>query len=68
MLILTRRMGETVRIGEDVSVTIVGIKGNQVRVGIAAPQSVAVHRQEVYERIVAERTDRAPRSNRPARL
>ena len=54
MLILTRRVGETIRIGDDVSVTALGIKGNQVRLGIAAPKSVAVHREEVYERIKAE--------------
>ena len=55
MLILTRRVGESIRIGEDVSVTVLGVKGNQVRLGIAAPRTVAVNRQEVHERIVAER-------------
>ncbi len=55
MLILTRRVGETIRIGEDVSVTVLGVKGNQVRLGIAAPKTVAVHREEIYERIKAER-------------
>jgi carbon storage regulator len=54
MLILTRRVGETIRIGNDVSVTPLAIKGNQVRLGIAAPKNVAVHREEVYERIKAE--------------
>ena len=54
MLILTRRVGETIRIGDDVSVTVLGVKGNQVRVGIAAPPSVAVNRQEIHERIAAE--------------
>jgi carbon storage regulator len=51
MLILTRRVGETVRVGDDVTITILGVKGNQVRVGISAPKSVAVHREEIYERI-----------------
>ena len=51
MLIVTRRMGETVMIGSDVTVTVLSIKGSQVRIGIAAPESVAVHREEVYERL-----------------
>ncbi len=55
MLILTRRLGETVMIGDDVTVTILGVKGNQVRVGINAPKQVAVHREEVYQRIHAEK-------------
>ena len=54
MLILTRRVGETVMIGDDVTITILGVKGNQVRVGINAPKSVAVHREEIYERIKRE--------------
>ena len=54
MLILTRRVGETVMIGEEVSVTILGVKGNQVRVGINAPKNVAVHREEIFERIKSE--------------
>jgi carbon storage regulator len=54
MLILTRRVGETVMIGNDITVTILGVKGNQVRVGINAPKSVAVHREEIYERIKRE--------------
>lgn len=49
MLILTRRVGETVMIGDEVTVTILGVKGNQTRVGINAPKSVAVHREEIYE-------------------
>ena len=51
MLILTRRIGETLRIGEDVSVTVVDIHGHQIRIGIQAPKSVPVHRQEVFDRI-----------------
>ena len=51
MLILTRRVGETVLVGNDVTVTIVGVKGKQIRIGINAPKDVAVHREEIYERI-----------------
>lgn len=51
MLILTRRAGESLMIGEDVSITVLGVKGNQVRIGIDAPKEVAVHREEIYERI-----------------
>lgn len=55
MLILTRRIGETLKIGDDVSVTVLGIRGNQVRIGIDAPKNVAVHRDEIYERIRKEK-------------
>ena len=51
MLILTRRVGETVMIGDNVTVTVLGVKGNQVRLGVNAPRDVAVHREEIYERI-----------------
>ena len=53
-LILTRRIGETLHIGDDVTMTIVGVKGNQVRVAVEAPKEVAVHRQEIYDKIQAE--------------
>ena len=54
MLILTRRVGETLMLGDDVTVTVLGIKGNQVRLGISAPREVGVHREEIYQRIKAE--------------
>ncbi|MGO3126731.1 MAG: carbon storage regulator CsrA [Luteimonas sp.] len=56
MLILTRRVGETLMIGDQVSVTVLGVKGNQVRIGITAPKDVAVHREEIYQRIHGEGT------------
>ena len=55
MLILTRRMGETLMIGTEISVAVLGIKGNQVRIGINAPKDVAVHREEVHDRIKIEK-------------
>jgi len=54
MLILTRRVGETVMIGNEVTFTVLGVKGNQVRIGVNAPKDVAVHREEIYERIKRE--------------
>lgn len=57
MLILTRRVGETLMIGDHVTVTVLGVKGNQVRIGVNAPKDVAVHREEIYERIAKERSN-----------
>jgi carbon storage regulator len=65
MLILTRRVGETVMIGNDVTVTVLGVKGNQVRIGVNAPRDVAVHREEIFERIKREEQDGG--SNTPQR-
>ncbi|MCW8886436.1 MAG: carbon storage regulator CsrA [Motiliproteus sp.] len=55
MLILTRRVGETLMVGDDVTVTVLGVKGNQVRIGVNAPKDVSVHREEIYQRIQKEK-------------
>ena len=57
MLILTRRVGETLMIGDEVTVTVLGVKGNQVRIGVNAPKDVSVHREEIYERIKKEQAE-----------
>ena len=61
MLILTRRIGETLMIGDDVTVTVLGVRGNQVRLGVNAPKDVAVHREEIYDRIAKEKESNDPR-------
>ncbi|MDH3560036.1 MAG: carbon storage regulator CsrA [Gammaproteobacteria bacterium] len=62
MLILTRRVGETLMVGDDVTVTVLGVKGNQVRIGVNAPKDIAVHREEIYDRIKQEH-DQDPSSS-----
>jgi carbon storage regulator len=65
MLILTRKIGESLMIGDEVTCTVLGVQGNQVRVGINAPKSVAVHREEIYERIQAEQLGKVPEEAGP---
>jgi carbon storage regulator len=66
MLILTRRVGEAVMIGDDVNITVLGVKGNQVRLGINAPRSVAVHREEIYQRIKREQAGEGAGPHEPS--
>jgi carbon storage regulator len=66
MLILTRRIGEKLVIGDNVMVTVLGVKGNQIRIGIEAPPDVQVHREEIYQRILKERKDGTGQAANPA--
>jgi len=65
MLILTRRIGETLRIGDEVSLTVLGVQGSQVRIGADAPREISVHREEIYQRIQEEKNPQAPTATPP---
>ena len=61
MLILTRRVGESLMVGDDITITVLGVKGNQVRIGVNAPRDVAVHREEIYTRIQSDQAAQQPK-------
>ena len=63
MLILTRKIGQTIKIGDDVDITVLGVQGKQVRIGIDAPREVSVHREEIYKRIEAEKEPNGNKAN-----
>ena len=68
MLILTRRAGETIMVGDEVKITIIGIKANQVRIGVDAPRQIAVHREEIYHRIQAEKDQAGEQDSEQAEI
>ena len=68
MLILTRRVGETLMIGDQITVTVLGVKGNQVRVGISAPKDVSVHREEIFQRIKRDGVDEGATTDAESKL